>query len=30
MEAGMTGGLAFGGCQHCCGGILHMLVVNGA
>jgi hypothetical protein len=28
MEAGMNGGPAFGGWQHCRGGILHMLVVN--
>jgi hypothetical protein len=29
MEAGMNGGPAFGGWQHCRGGILHMLAVNG-
>jgi hypothetical protein len=28
MEAVMNGGTAFGGWQHCRGGILHMLVVN--
>jgi hypothetical protein len=27
MEAGINGGPAFGGWQHCRGGILHMLVV---
>jgi hypothetical protein len=28
MEAGMNGVPAFGGWQHCHGGLLHMLVVN--